>query len=131
MARRMLTFACAAVLVGFLGACGSRGVSVATSNPYHTGAVLFVQHCSGCHTLDAVGTEGSATLVRDRERVDGPNLNVRKEQVAGVLYAIRNGGFSGAFMPENIVVGRQAREIAQFLARYAGREVKAPPSPSG
>ena len=38
-----------------------------------------------------------------------------------VLYAIENGGFSGAYMPQNIVVGTQAREIANFIARYAGR----------
>jgi mono/diheme cytochrome c family protein len=131
MARRMLMFACAAVLVGCLGACGSQGNSVATDSPYHTGSVLFVQHCSGCHTLDAVGAIGSATNVRDKERVDGPNFNVRKEQVNGVLYAIRNGGFSGALMPENIVVGRQARQIARFLAHYAGAQAKSPPAPTG
>jgi hypothetical protein len=37
-----------------------------------------------------------------------------------VLYAIRNGGFSGAIMPENIVVGRDADDVAAFLAKYAG-----------
>jgi mono/diheme cytochrome c family protein len=131
MARRMLTLACAAVLVGSLGACGSRGNSVTADSPYHAGAVLFVQHCAGCHTLDAVGTIGSATLIRDRERVDGPNFNVRKETVPNVLYAIGNGGFSGQYMPENIVVGKQAQQIAKFLARYAGSQAKAPPSPTG
>jgi mono/diheme cytochrome c family protein len=131
MARRMLTFACAAALVGSLGACGSKSDSVPKDSPYHNGSVLFVQHCSGCHTLDAVGAKGSATNVRDKERVDGPNFNVRKETVNGVLYAIRNGGFSGALMPENIVVGRQAREISRFLARYAGSDAKSPPAPSG
>ena len=44
-----------------------------------------------------------------------------------MLYAIENGGFSGAYMPQNIVVGKQAREVAMFVARYAGRQ--APPSP--
>jgi hypothetical protein len=37
-----------------------------------------------------------------------------------VLYAIRNGGFSGAIMPANIVVGQKARDVALFLERYAG-----------
>src|SRR5256885_12655765 len=55
---------------------------------------LFYSHCSGCHTLDPAGTQGSATKVRDRERVDGPNFNQRKETYDQVLYAIRNGGFS-------------------------------------
>ena len=41
-----------------------------------------------------------------------------------MLYAIRNGGFSGQIMPQNIVVGSDAVAIAQFLAKYAG--LKAP-----
>jgi mono/diheme cytochrome c family protein len=131
MARRMLMFACVAVLAGSLGACGSQSNEIAKGQPYHRGSVLFSQHCSGCHTLDAVGAKGSATNVRDKERVDGPNFNVRQEDVNGVLYAIRNGGFSGAFMPENIVVGSQARQIARFLAHYAGKDSKSPPSPTG
>ena len=39
-----------------------------------------------------------------------------------VLFAIRNGGFSGAIMPANIVVGEDARDIALFLERYAGAQ---------
>ena len=37
-----------------------------------------------------------------------------------VLYAIENGGFSGAYMPQNIVVGQDAIEVAKFVATYAG-----------
>ena len=101
--------------------CGSRGVQVSQNDPTHHGAELFASHCSGCHTLDVAGTIGSATKVRDRERVDGPNFNVRPETKDQVLYAIRNGGFSGAIMPENIVVGQDAQDVAAFLAKYAGR----------
>ena len=97
-------------------------VSVAASDPTHTGAELFAQRCGGCHTLAVAGTHGSATKVRDRERVDGPNFNVRCETPDQVLYAIRNGGFSGAIMPENIVVGKDADAVAAFLAKYAGSQ---------
>ena len=108
-----------------LAACrGDHAVQLAGSSPYHHGAQLFNQHCGGCHTLDVAGTEGSATKVRDREHTDGPNFNVRKEQVNQILYAIRNGGFSGAIMPENIVVGSDAQAVAQFLARYSGLKAK-------
>jgi mono/diheme cytochrome c family protein len=112
-----------------VAACGSQGVSVPKSDSAHTGAQIFAQHCSGCHTLSYTGSHGSATKVRDRERVDGPNFDQRKEEVDQVLYAIRNGGFSGAIMPENIVVGREAQEVAQFLAKYSGRKRKAPKGP--
>ena len=88
------------------------------------GSQLFSERCAGCHTLDTVGAVGGATKVRDRERVDGPNFNVRKECVDNVLYAIRNGGYSGAIMPENIAVGKDATDIAQFLQKYSGLQRK-------
>jgi cytochrome c551 len=116
---------------GAVSACGSEKVSVPkSSGSLHTGAVLFAQRCSGCHTLDVAGTQGSATKVRDRERTDGPNFNTRKETKAQVLYAIRNGGFSGAIMPENVVVGADAEHVAEFLSKYAGTQAKAPKGPS-
>ena len=54
------------------------------------------------------------------ERTNGPNFNVRKESRDQVLFAIRNGGFSGAIMPANIVVGDDAQKVADFLAKYSG-----------
>jgi mono/diheme cytochrome c family protein len=116
--------ACAAAL----GACGSQGIQVSRSSPYYRGAVLFRDHCSGCHTLSAVGAEGSATSIKNRVRTNGPNFNIRKEKVEQVLYAIRNGGFSGAIMPQNIVLGDDAQTVASFLARYSGRQAQKVPS---
>src|SRR3954451_10031237 len=131
MLRRVLTAALAVPAVVALSACGSQSVSLSNKDPNYRGAQLFAQRCSGCHTLDPVGAQGSATRVRDRERVDGPNFNQRKEQVDGILYAIRNGGFSGAIMPENIVVGKDAQDVAKFLAKYSGLQAKRPPTPNG
>jgi mono/diheme cytochrome c family protein len=102
--------------------CGSQGIQISSSSPYHHGAVLFRDHCSGCHTLSVVGAQGSATNIKNRLPTNGPNFNNRKENVEQVLYAIRNGGFSGAIMPENIVVGENARAVATFLAQYSGRQ---------
>jgi cytochrome c551 len=120
MARRVLIAACLAA-AAFVGAgCGSSSVKLAADDPNHAGAVIFVAHCGACHTLSVAGTQGSATDVANRENVDGPNFNDRKEVVPDVLFAISNGGFSGAIMPENIVTGKQAHEVAEFLAKYAG-----------
>ena len=102
------------------GGCGSQGIQVSTTSPYYRGAVLFRNHCSGCHTLSVVGAQGSATSIKNRVRTNGPNFNIRKENVEQVLYAIRNGGFSGAIMPENIVLGDDAQAVAGFLAQYSG-----------
>ena len=109
-----------------LAACGTEGIQVASTDPGYDGAVLFSERCSGCHSLDAAGAEGSA----NRElRNQGPNLNQRKESVHDVLYAIRNGGFSGAIMPQNIVTGDEARAVAEFVAAHAGTDVNRPPKP--
>ena len=90
--------------------------------------MLFRDHCSGCHTLSAVGAQGSATSIANRVPKNGPNFNIRKENAEQVLYAIRNGGFSGAIMPENIVVGKEAEEVAQFLAAYSGKHRQSVPA---
>ncbi len=116
------------VCASVLGACGSQGVQIAKDSPYHRGAVLFRDHCSGCHTLSLVGAQGSATSIANRVKTNGPNFNIRKENEEQVLYAIRNGGFSGAIMPENIVVGKEATEVAAFLAKYSGLQKQSVPA---
>jgi mono/diheme cytochrome c family protein len=116
------------VAIGGLSACGSQGVSVSKSSPYYRGAILFRDHCSGCHTLSVVGAEGSATSIKDRVKTNGPNFNIRKENMEQVLYAIRNGGFSGAIMPQNLVVGDDAKDIAAFLAAYSGKQAQHVPA---
>ena len=98
--------------------CGEDGQTVDSR-----GATLFSERCSGCHTLAAAGAEGS----NPDERVAGPNFDNRRETKDQVLYAIRNGGFSGAIMPQNIVVGDDAEAVAAFVAEYAGKSATGPP----
>lgn len=117
-------------LGGVLVACGTRDIEVPKSQPVNrAGAELFNQRCAGCHTLTVAAANGSASNIRTSQRTNGPNFNVRKESVPRVLYAIANGGFSGAIMPQNIVVGAEADAVARFVAQYAGRDAKAPPTP--
>jgi len=120
----------AAVIAAALGisACGfgEEGLAVKQDNSNYNGAVLFATHCSGCHTLSAAGTQGSGNR---GERTQGPNLNQREESYEDVIFAIQNGGFSGAIMPQNIVVGKEAEEVANFVAKYAGQEAESSPRP--
>lgn len=111
-----------------LSACGfgEEGISVSRDDPNHNGAVLFSTHCSGCHTFSAAGTQGSGNR---GERTQGPNLDQRTETYDDALFAIQNGGFSGAIMPANIVVGEEAKEVAKFVAKYAGSEAEESPRP--
>jgi cytochrome c551 len=130
-AKVLLTMVAAVAATGFATSCGTEKIAVSPDNPNYTGAVLFNQRCSGCHTLSYAATHGSAANVRTREIVNGPNFNVRCERpVTRVLYAIQNGGFSGAIMPQNLVVGQQAIDVAKFVATYAGRQAKTAPGVS-
>jgi mono/diheme cytochrome c family protein len=105
-------------------ACGTRNIEVPKNEDpnVRNGAELFAERCSGCHTLDVVGARGSKPINERSggERTNGPNFNVRKESMDDVLYAIRNGGFSGAIMPANVVVGKDADDVAKFVSKYAG-----------
>jgi mono/diheme cytochrome c family protein len=120
MAPRALIAVCVALAAVLAAGCGSQSIELSANDPNHAGATIFVERCAGCHTLGVAGTHGSTTDVSDREREDGPNFDDRKETVDDVLFAIENGGFSGAIMPENIVTGPEARKVAEFLAKYAG-----------
>ena len=111
-----------------LAACGfgEEGVTVSKSDPNYAGAQLFATHCSGCHSLSAAGTQGTGNRGL---RTQGPNLNQRTETYEDALFAIQNGGFSGAIMPQNIVVGHEAEAVARFVAKYAGTEAETSPRP--
>src|SRR5918997_5596996 len=108
-------------------ACGSRDIELDEGDNQNAqmqrGAQLFQERCAGCHTLNSAGARGSKPTndVGGGERTNGPNFNVRKESIDDVLYAIRNGGFSGAIMPANIVVGQDAEDVSAYLEKYAGR----------
>jgi mono/diheme cytochrome c family protein len=82
------------------------------------GRELFVQHCGSCHTLDAAGTVGQV----------GPNLDDIAVNEADVLHAIRTGGGRHAKgqgtgpsgnMPRNLVTGKDAQDVAAFVAANA------------
>jgi mono/diheme cytochrome c family protein len=105
------------------GGCGGK---INVDEASHSGAQIFNERCSGCHSLDSANAYGSKPKgqLAGGERTNGPNFNVRKENSDDVLYAIRNGGFSGAIMPANILTGRDAEKVAEFLGEYSGKGPK-------
>lgn len=134
MKRSRRIFFLSLCVVALLAACGSESIQVPKSDTrLYQGAELFNMRCSGCHTLDAAATFGSKSKreIKGGERTNGPNFNVRHEDKNDVLFAIRNGGFSGAIMPANIVVGDDAQKVAEFLSKYAGKGGSASSSSNG
>jgi mono/diheme cytochrome c family protein len=82
------------------------------------GRDLFVQHCGSCHTFASAGTLGQI----------GPNLEDIAVNEADVLHAIRTGGGRHAKgqetgpsgnMPRNLVTGKDAQDVAAFVAANA------------
>jgi mono/diheme cytochrome c family protein len=81
------------------------------------GRALFVQHCGSCHTLAAAGTVGQI----------GPDLGDIAVNEADVLHAIRTGGGRHSHgaggrtgnMPRNLVTGKDAQNVAAFVAANA------------
>jgi len=109
----------AAVLAG----CGGDIKVPESDKTARHGAELFYERCSGCHTFEAANAYGSKASgqLQGGERTNGPNFDVRHVAREDALFAIRNGGFSGAIMPANVVTGRQAEEVADFLDKYSGK----------
>ena len=121
-ARGAALLACAGALAVAGSGCG--GEVKADNAADESAAVSFNQYCSGCHTLGAANSYGSKPQgdIKPGERTNGPNFNQRKVKKDDALYAIRNGGFSGAIMPANIVTGKQADALAGYLAKYSGKQ---------
>jgi mono/diheme cytochrome c family protein len=118
MSRRAL--AAALVLGALVSGCGKQEIDVDSGS--EKGATLFNERCSGCHTLDVASAQGSKPEGQRSggERTNGPNFNTRHVAKDDALFAIRNGGFSGAIMPANVVVGDDAQAVAAFLDKYSG-----------
>jgi mono/diheme cytochrome c family protein len=114
----LLTLCALAVAVG----CGGKIEVPTDQTAERSGAIIFNEHCSGCHSLESANSYGSKPKkqLQGGETTNGPNFNVRKESRDDVLFAIRNGGFSGQIMPANIVVGEEAERVADFLSKYSG-----------
>jgi mono/diheme cytochrome c family protein len=125
--RKIASLALAGALAVGTSACGTRNIELdkgdSQNQQVSNGAELFQERCSGCHTINSAGSQGSKPTNDNGggERTNGPNFNVRRENKDDILFAIRNGGFSGAIMPANIVVGQDAEDVATYLEKYAGR----------
>lgn len=116
--------ACALILP----ACGTESVDVPAGDASAAaGAEVFASNCAGCHTMTPAGSNGSGNRAL---RAQGPNFDQRVLGFDEVLFAIRNGGYSGAIMPQNIVVGEDASLVAEFVSKYSGTEAEDSPRPS-
>jgi cbb3-type cytochrome c oxidase subunit III len=113
-----------------LAACGTGG-KVSASADVQNGKTLFQQKCAGCHALAAVGS--TATI--------GPNLDdafaqaradgFAESAIANIVHdqirypgqyptAQDDSNYLKANMPANLVKGKDADDVAAFVAANAG-----------
>jgi mono/diheme cytochrome c family protein len=88
------------------------------------GRDLFGEQCGVCHTLAAASANGKV----------GPNLDTLKPPASLVLNTINNGCLQSpppgsrqaclgqGTMPANIVQGKDAKDVANFVAKVAGKQ---------
>ena len=88
------------------------------------GRELFGEHCGVCHLLSAASAVGKV----------GPNLDTLKPPASLVLNTIANGCVQNppanspqtclgqGTMPSQIVEGKDAQDVAAFVAKVAGKE---------
>ena len=119
---------CLVVLPWFaLGKEGEESAAIVQVEPRDQDAkALFANNCGPCHTLAAAGTDG--VVGPDLDSTLAPTGTNDAAQYEGnytrVISAVSCG--IGGRMPEGILVGEEAQEVAAFVAAYAGRIDKGP-----
>ena len=121
----LLLSACAVATAGCGGGSDSAGSTATVSAPptteaattaeaAPTGRELFIQNCSGCHTLKEAGTTGKV----------GPDLDKKHPTKARVLFMLNNGGGGGlGVMPKfkGTLSDEQLQAVAAYVSSVAGK----------
>lgn len=89
---------------------GHQGIKLTAAQ--QRGREIFGHTCNECHTLAAANTVGRT----------GPNLDQLQPPKPLVLDAIAHGRARGSGrMPSQLLQGKDAQDVASFVARVAGR----------
>jgi cytochrome c2 len=114
--------------------CGTGGLSSGKADTAH-GKALFIQKCGSCHTLADAGTQGKIGPNLD-DAFSGPRAQGFKESTirnvvhGQILFATSNpsGLIKGPNgqeqrvqgMPQKLVTGQDAQDVAAYVASVAG-----------
>jgi mono/diheme cytochrome c family protein len=123
---RMLVAVGAAIVVVGLGVAVPLAIAVVNGNDHAksapggvnlnasqtSGRAIFAKYCATCHTLRASNSVGRV----------GPNLDQLHPPKALILNAIAQGRARGnGQMPAGLVDGKDAQDVAAYVAGVAGR----------
>ena len=98
------------------------------------GRTLFVERCGTCHAFKEAGTQSEVAPDLDAAFQAARNTGMDSDTIEGVVESqIGNPRFtepdSPAFMPANLVEGEDAKDVAAYVAEYAGVPGVEPPIP--
>lgn len=98
--------------IGLNGDNAAEAGPVSLSASEQRGRSIFYSRCGQCHELGAAKAVGRV----------GPNLDVLRPPKALLLDAIDKGRARGmGQMPAQVVEGQEAQDVANFVAKTAGR----------
>lgn len=119
--------------------CGSGGHVSVDSGDAARGQQLFSAKCASCHTLKAANAQGTIGPNLDATfragRAQGLKESAFADVVAGQIrdpgqYPTGGKNELQANMPKDLVKGQDLRDVAAFVAKYAGTD-KPPPGGQG
>jgi len=127
----------AALLGAGCGAVSHIPASEVTTANIARGKALFKSTCGSCHTLANAGTTGTIGPNLDNafrsDKCQGFNESTIRDVVRGqIAYAASSTGVAqnvsgkgvnagpGTGMPDNLVRGQQAKDVAVYVAQVAG-----------
>ncbi len=131
--RPALVLVLAAFAVGAAGCGAVQHIPTSQATPANAsaGKALFVKSCNACHTLADAGATGTVGPNLDDafryDKLQGFKLSTIRDVVRGqIAYATSNSGADmpgtntpSAGMPDNILRGQQARDVAVYVAQCA------------
>jgi cbb3-type cytochrome c oxidase subunit III len=121
--RRAFPVALLAAVALVAGGCGTGGKATGTPD-LTNGAKLFTANCAGCHVLAAAGAQGTVGPNLDNAFAGPKGEGFKQSTIQNVvLDQIRE---ASKPMPQNLVKGQDAIDVAGFVASVAGTNAKPP-----
>lgn len=114
--------------------CGALGYTSAKADKTN-GKKLFSSTCGSCHTLADAGTTGTIGPDLDyafkQDLAVGMTEGTIRQVVRGqIAYAITETSTGSPGMPKNLVTGKDANDVAAYVASVAGKAAVVTPVPA-
>jgi cbb3-type cytochrome c oxidase subunit III len=119
-----------AALAVSLSACGTGGKVSSSADPQN-GKAVFQQQCAGCHALAAAGSTATIGPNLDDAFAQARSEGYAESAIANIVHdqirfpgqyptAQNDPSYLKANMPANLVKGKDAEDVAAFVAANAG-----------